>query len=590
MNADITSSVENTIQANQLPTTLADVRARVADDEAISRSRRRDIIWAIDALALRSHRPPSTLPAELVVVNSLVAELRRAPQGLTSGTIANLGHHVRFALQRYAAPEVTAVPSTSPSKEVCPIWSPLIAKAGGGLTALPLKRFAAWCTTQQIAPNDVTAATVEAYAKMGTGSLKHPRQHLAKLRSVWNRAASSVPGWPQIKLDPPPRAQPLSVAWQDLHPCLREHLDAYFAARERTASARPALRDHAVPRLKASSADKSRANVRLFLGALRDLSVDVGEINSPVDLLEPERVADGLERISQRSRCATGTGASNVAGTLAALARHFSPDLPDGWAARIADYRARLAPRIDGMVEAKRARLLPFRDRATRARLLGLPFALADEAERRGGLRGARLMAVAVAIELLLVTVMRRGNVVRLRLGEDVIFTGAGRARRTHIVVAGDKVKNEEPRLVELPESSAALLGVYLRDWRPLLPSSGGPFVFPGERDDSACNSDAFGHVISRTILDRLGLQLTAHDFRSIAVFLHLDHAPGDFATLMQILGHRRLETTLRHYAWLDGEKAYRAFHDFLLHDRRTFAPLRLPRRASRSAKGAPHA
>ena len=53
-----------------------------------------------------------------------------------------------------------------------------------------------------------------------------------------------------------------------------------------------------------------------------------------------------------------------------------------------------------------------------------------------------------------------------------------------------------------------------------------------------------------------LGVDVTPHLMRSLAGKIILDAQPGAVAVVQQLLGHKRIDTTLRFYARLDPQKA----------------------------------
>jgi integrase len=58
--------------------------------------------------------------------------------------------------------------------------------------------------------------------------------------------------------------------------------------------------------------------------------------------------------------------------------------------------------------------------------------------------------------------------------------------------------------------------------------------------------------------LKKRGIVLTSHQFRHLSAKLLLDAEPGSFETVRQLLGHRRLETTVGAYAGIDSRRAAR--------------------------------
>ena len=61
----------------------------------------------------------------------------------------------------------------------------------------------------------------------------------------------------------------------------------------------------------------------------------------------------------------------------------------------------------------------------------------------------------------------------------------------------------------------------------------------------------SFSGQISKRVLKLTGLRITAHQFRHAAGAIILQEQPGNYELVRQILGHRRLNTTIRCYIWL---------------------------------------
>jgi len=53
-----------------------------------------------------------------------------------------------------------------------------------------------------------------------------------------------------------------------------------------------------------------------------------------------------------------------------------------------------------------------------------------------------------------------------------------------------------------------------------------------------------------------VGLALGPHDFRGVAAKIHLHFNPGDYGTVMHLLGHRALTTTMNSYITDEAERA----------------------------------
>jgi integrase len=72
------------------------------------------------------------------------------------------------------------------------------------------------------------------------------------------------------------------------------------------------------------------------------------------------------------------------------------------------------------------------------------------------------------------------------------------------------------------------------------------------------------GVAIERTVIRRVGVKITPHQFRHLGAKLALDANPGAYELVRQLLGHRSLKTTTRFYAGPDTRRAGRAHADLI--------------------------
>jgi integrase len=66
------------------------------------------------------------------------------------------------------------------------------------------------------------------------------------------------------------------------------------------------------------------------------------------------------------------------------------------------------------------------------------------------------------------------------------------------------------------------------------------------------------GELISSYVKKRAGIVLSPHQFRHLAAKVMLDDQPGNFEGAKQLLGHKRLRTTVDAYAGIDSRRAGR--------------------------------
>jgi integrase len=297
-------------------------------------------------------------------------------------------------------------------------------------------------------------------------------------------------------------------------------------------------------------------------------------------LVRPENVEKALRFLYERA----GSRVSATVHVIAFRARHIARDvgLPEQDRARLDEILAwvnRAAPPRRGLAEKNRKLLEHLDDPAFVHRLVTLPSKLMAAARQSTAFRLARSLARdAVAAEILLISSLRVGNVIDLRLGETIRNYGEGAASRWVIDVPGDKVKNRQPTRVDLPpESGGADRGVprqlaapLVWPWRTLaLPRQQGGHVQ--------------GKLLSASIAKRarryVGARITAHQYRHVCAELLLREDPNAIAIVSQHLGHRDLNTTKRFYAREHTRAATARYHEVLT-KRRAAVPAR--RRRSR--------
>jgi integrase len=176
-------------------------------------------------------------------------------------------------------------------------------------------------------------------------------------------------------------------------------------------------------------------------------------------------------------------------------------------------------------------------------------------------LADARLMQVALALELLLMRPIRRGNLVALRLGQHVLKVGG----RTVIVLDEAEVKNRVGHDYALPPESAKLLDFYVSRLLPLFGPNPEGFLFPGEIAGQTKAPEQFGRVFKKTIRAETGLEVYPHLLRHFAATLYLTENPEGLEVVRRVLGHRSADTTQRSYAGVHDQVAVRRFDELVL-------------------------
>ena len=198
--------------------------------------------------------------------------------------------------------------------------------------------------------------------------------------------------------------------------------------------------------------------------------------------------------------------------------------------------------------------------------------------------RQRNLMLIAVAVEILLVCNVRRENLVELELGNSIRKIGGFGNQEWIIELDGEDVKNQEPLRFILPKPSAALLEVYLRDWRMQPGQNANNWLFTN------CQGQLIGprelaRLITKATKDILGVPITPHQFRHIGAELYLQGNPEGIFTVSQHLGHRDVNTTRNYYAKSKQREASLRYQDTVVL-KRADASMRLRRRSTKNPGG----
>ena len=151
----------------------------------------------------------------------------------------------------------------------------------------------------------------------------------------------------------------------------------------------------------------------------------------------------------------------------------------------------------------------------------------------------------ALLFAILIMRPLRERNLIDLVLGRGLVKRTDG---RQELVVSSVEEKGRKPYRIAFPSVLEESLEEYLTKWRPVLNQKSGDRVFMTNRG---------GRLTPKLLIDRttaLGekyLQISKmnpHFFRSLVVSSYLIQFPNQTETVRQLLGHRRLETTLKYY------------------------------------------
>lgn len=543
------------------PSTIAELIAVVRADLALTEVRRRNLASSIRRLCAALGLAPEGTPAAFWFLRKRLEGFHPAQAGLTPHRWQTIRSDVSFALRRIGLAPDQPEPRRPPSDA----WTELqVRTTAVGLRHWGLSRLARFCDGQGLAPAAVDDAVMAAYeGYLTTQTLKtEPQRHRREVCLLWNRLGEAAP---ELGLQPvmvPDHRKRYSPPWEALPASFRAEAEAWLAALSQEAdllSETGPLRP-----LRPASIKSYRQALLQAVAGLVQAGRALETITSLAALVEGDAPTAVLQFHLARNGERPSQMVAQIAHVLVLVAQH-AVRADAATIARLKRLRSNLSPSRAGLKPKPREALRQFVDRGNIEALLILPHRIHRRLQRKAAadltLADARLMQVAVALELLLMRPLRRGNLVALRLGSHVLRVG----KRTVIVLEEEEVKNRVAHDYALPAESARLLDFYVTRLLPLFGPNPEGFLFPGEIPGKPKSAEQFGRTFRKTIRAETGLDVYPHLLRHFAATLYLTENPEGLEVVRRVLGHRSADTTQRSYAGVHDQIAVSRFDELVL-------------------------
>jgi integrase len=540
--------------------TLADLDEAIADDLTLTEEQR--ISWRgyLRRIGGWLERPLHALPASLPGLRYGFQRLQPAALGVTEKTIQNHRSELKRILVQ--AGVLDSRPQGTPLSAA---WQPLLELLGGqpNLQRGLCQAIRFW-SARGIVPDQVNDAAVAAYVEhLRTSTFRQrPEQLHRQVCKLWNDAAGQVKGWPAVKLTVPDFRKPAdSLPWDAFPPSFCKDVEAYLFW---LSDDNQMADDAPVKSCNARTQTKMRKHIQLAASAAVAGGVPAESLASLGDLVRPATARVSLDHYLAREGKVT-VFIVDMAQLLASIGRR--------WARLPASEQAMLGRLFEKLVKKKPRGMTPKNLKAIREitdpinypRLVGLSEVLLEEArkQKHTSVRATTPVGVAVALQILLVAPMRIGNLAGLDLKRHLIRVGGPRGT-WHLHIASCEVKNQVPLDYPLPPSTSRLIDAYLTEFRPRLPGAGTNWLFPGEGDEPKGESTLSGQITNQ-VLKRIGIRVTAHQFRHAAAAVLLTANPGNYELVRRVLGHKNLTTTTSHYVGLESAAAVKVLQGLVL-------------------------
>ena len=546
--------------------------------------------------ALRPGEDPKLVGQHVPMTCATMMPLFRSPPaklGMSASRFTSFRSELRRVLRRCGQhdPDYRGRPLASPALQA-------LSEALPKERRLALIDYLRFLDRKNVSPDAACQALYLQYLSWcATRTLRsNPDGRAGQVASAWNWARIHIQGWPCIELASPRPGPAKGRCLEDCPASLARDLERYLGSLSRNDSKTMfevnIFAESEGPRrpprsLRPVTIGNKKAVLQGVVRSLLSEGVDPAALRTLTDLVDPkERVITALSHYVTRFKDQKSTTPWKVAEELRLLARDYC-QLPQDAVDRIAGWSKNLKQRPQGgLTKKNKQRLRTLMQPLPRAMLLHLPGELMKRAKAAEGkpARAALLAMHAVALEILLICPLRRGNVAGLRLDVHVHRPDPRQSRITHIFLPADEVKNDENIEWPVPPESARLIETYIRRYRPHLVTGNTAFLFPGIRQDQPRSPQGLATWLSKTISREIGIDFNVHLARHFAAWNFLRQNPGHYEAVRQVLGHKNIKTTMDYYVGLDVDAAARRFDAVVLGERQ--ASRKIATHAFRKGRG----
>jgi integrase len=551
------------------PTTLSALKARIVNHPALTEQQRRDMASAINGLAKAAGLPLTQIPTDVAHLRRILREAHPVRLGISRKRFGNMK-----ALLVGAMRLVGLVETPPKAKAHSADWKAFLHLAMVRQQAWGISRFAAFCSSREMGPSDVTNATLREYEKwLGTFLIEGDPAKAARTAGNNFNAIVRRGGLDRPLLDLRRGDRYLARPLDTYLPSFQADLERYI---ERLRKPDLFSEDGPTQPLKEMSLRNIRAHVR----QLADAAVTAGySQNSFISLKEVVQVPvlrAAAEVIQARTAKEFSGTLHNILSTARNIAFHYVK-LPAKDLEQIDKAKAVVAKgsgyNDPHLTEKNQGRLAQFVDGQNYKNLVLLPNKLMAQANKaKGSPRSALDALVAVAITILLACPMRAKNLASLDIQKHLIAHKKGKKIFYGIHVPKTEVKNRQDIDADFSEPMTILIRDYLAYHHPVLAAETTAF-FP-RPDGRPRDPGKLGELVEERIHKWLGLNVNMHFFRHLAAMQYLEAFPGQYESVRRFLGHAKIDTTTGYYAPLSTKAIRDNYHKEVLEKALKAAPV----------------
>jgi len=540
--------------------TLADVIESISRLEGLAESRRRDLRSAVSSVARLLGLSTDDIVVNVPDLRRGIASLHHVPARITRKRLTNIKSDFKSALEL-----VRALPPCHPDVPLSEAWKTFLSLGQKSHQAGFLARLSRYCAATGLEPEEVDDNVMEAFqayldARLITSDPANIcRQSRYKFNAILRDNGLPIP--PLTTRQERHRNLPL-----DVYPVgFREDLDGLVAKRE----AEDDWDEEGYGQPQSPITIRNlKARIRQALDAAISAGRSQDDFQSLADLanLETVRVA-----IAQRRQTRGGElrpSDYEIAYTLYGIAKHHvKADTAElqSFKKMITALGKTVGALSREMGERPRRQLDQFLYSSESVdRLLLMPQGIMSGIKDQPISRNIALEAMrAAALAILLAYPIRIKNLTQLRIGKSIRANEVKGVLRYQILVEAKDVKNGVKLEALLSSRTSRIVELYITKFRKQVAPNPTTVLFPTSSGGMR-NPGDFGTSLTKTVRDATGLYLTPHVFRHFAGFLYLQANPGNYVTVQKLLGHKKIDTTIKFYAPLTSAAAVEQYSDLL--------------------------
>jgi integrase len=531
--------------------TLQTVLDRLSTNPELTVSRKRDLRSAVTCFARLKGQPPAAIPLDLAEIRQSLDQMVPARAKISSKRWANIRSDLSNAID---ASRLRPMLKTA-DIELDETWRRLLANADLRITR-GLSRFARWASLRRIAPNAVDANVIERYvAELGDATLVRKLRYVASfVAKRWNELVASNPGCELRSVSLEGKERKLKrMPWQSLPASFRDDVERYA----RWASMPDPLAEGARARaLSPRTLLLQQQHIHSAASAAVAAGIAIERLTSFAILVAPDSFRAVLRQLWQQDGRRLTAYTHGVAITLIALAAEWVKVGPEG-VATLKAVRKKLGTLPSGLTEKNEALLRTFDDPRLLAELVRLPDRLWVQARRLNSPQAFVALQTALAVDILTHAPVRMQNLSAINFDTHLHWPQGSR-KPALVTFWRQETKNDVNLKFELPTCLAERLRVYRDEIAPAVLGRKSDKLFVTSKGRPRSQA-AIAIAIHKAVLRYLGVKVTPHQFRHLCAKLILDHNPGAYELVRQMLGHTSAKTSANFYAGIDTLRAGRA-------------------------------